>query len=37
LDTLPQNLQNEGLTLLTTIPYAETREEPERQQGSFQA
>ena len=31
LDTLPQKLQGEGRALLTQIPYAETREEAERQ------
>jgi transposase-like protein len=36
LDTLPQKLQSEGRALLTKIPYAETREEAERQQGAFQ-
>ena len=33
LDTLPQKLQGEGRALLTKIPYAETREEAERQKG----
>jgi len=37
LDTLPQKLQGEGRGLLTRIPYAETREEAERQKGAFQA
>jgi len=37
LDTLPQKLQAEGRALLTKIPYAETREEAERQKGAFQA
>ena len=37
LDTLPQKLQSEGRALLTKIPYAETREEAERQKGAFQA
>ncbi len=37
LDTLPQKLQGEGRALLTQIPYAETREEAERQKGAFQA
>jgi putative transposase len=37
LDTLPQKLQGEGRALLTKIPYAETREEAERQKGAFQA
>jgi transposase-like protein len=36
LDTLPQKLQGEGRALLTKIPYAETREEAERQKGAFQ-
>ena len=37
LDALPQKLQGEGRALLTQIPYAETREEAERQKGGFQA
>ena len=37
LDTLPQTLQGEGRALLTKIPYAETRDEAERQKGAFQA
>jgi len=37
LDTLPQKLQGEGRALLTQIPYAETREEAERQKDAFQA
>jgi putative transposase len=37
LDTLSQRLQGEGRALLTQIPYAETREEAERQKGAFQA
>ena len=37
LDTLPQKLQGEGRALLTKIPYAETREEAERQRDAFQA
>ncbi len=37
LDTLPQKVQGEGRALLTKIPYAETREEAERQKGAFQA
>jgi hypothetical protein len=37
VDTLPQTLQGEGRALLTKIPYAETREEAERQKGAFQA
>jgi putative transposase len=37
LDTLPQKLQGEGRAFLTKIPYAETREEAERQKGAFQA
>ena len=37
LDTLPQKLHGEGRALLTKIPYAETREEAERQKGAFQA
>src|SRR5882724_7367546 len=37
LDTLPQKLQGEGRALLAKIPYAETREEAERQKGAFQA
>lgn len=37
LDKLPQKLQAEARRLLTTIPYAETREEAERQKRAFQA
>jgi putative transposase len=37
LDTLPHTLQGEGRALLTKIPYAETREEAERQTSAFQA
>ena len=37
LDTLPQKLQGEGRAFLTKIPYAETREEAERQKSAFQA
>ncbi len=37
LDTLPQKLQSEGRARLTQIPYAETREEAERQRDVFQA
>jgi len=37
LDTLPQKLQSEGRARLTQIPYAETREEAERQRDAFQA
>ena len=37
LDTLPEKLQGEGRALLTKIPYAETREDAERQRGAFQA
>jgi putative transposase len=37
LDTLPKKLQGEGRALLTKIPYAETREEAERQKAGFQA
>ena len=37
LDTLPQKLQGEGRALLTKIPYAETREEAERQKEGFRA
>src|SRR6266851_3052369 len=37
LDTLPQKVQGEGRALLTKIPYAETREEAERQKVGFQA
>ena len=37
LDTLPKKLQGEGRALLTKIPYAETREEAERQKVGFQA
>lgn len=36
LDALPQTLQAEGRELLTKIPYAETREEAERQKAEFQ-
>ena len=37
LDTLPKQLQTEARELLTTIPYAETRAEAERQKRAFQA
>ncbi|HEV8674920.1 MAG TPA: IS256 family transposase [Methylomirabilota bacterium] len=37
LDKLPKRLQAEGRQLLTAIPYAETREEAERQKRAFQA
>ena len=37
LDTPPHKLQGEGRALLTKIPYAETREEAERQKIGFQA
>jgi putative transposase len=37
LDKLPKRLQPEGRRLLTAIPYAETREEAERQKRAFQA
>jgi putative transposase len=37
LDKLPKRLQAEGRRLLTAIPYAETREEAERQKRAFQA
>jgi hypothetical protein len=37
LDKLPKRLQPEGRRLLTAIPYAETREEAERQKRVFQA
>ena len=37
LDTLPKKLQGEGRALLTKIPYAQTREEAERQKVGFQA
>ena len=37
LDTLPKKLQGEGRALLTKIPYAETREDAERQKRAFQA
>jgi putative transposase len=36
LDKLPKRLQAEGRRLLTAIPYAETREEAERQKRAFQ-
>jgi transposase-like protein len=36
LDTLPKRLQGEGRALLTEIPYADTREEAERQKDGFQ-
>jgi putative transposase len=36
LDTLPKRLQPEGRRRLTAIPYAETREEAERQKRAFQ-
>ena len=36
LDKLPKRLQPEGRRLLTTIPYAQTREEAERQKRAFQ-
>jgi hypothetical protein len=36
LDKLPKRLQPEGRRLLTAIPYAETREEAERQKRAFQ-
>jgi transposase-like protein len=36
LDKLPQRLQAEAKSLLTTIPYAETREAAERQKRAFQ-
>ena len=36
LDKLPKRLQAEAKSLLTTIPYAETREEAERQKRAFQ-
>ena len=35
LDKLPKRLQAEGRRLLTAIPYAETREEAERQKRAF--
>ena len=37
LDKLPKRLQTEGRRLLTAIPYAERREEAERQKRVFQA
>ena len=37
LDKLPKRLQAEGRRLLTAIPYAETREDAERQKPLFQA
>jgi putative transposase len=37
LDKLPQARQAEARSLLTKIPYAETREEAERQKRTFQA
>jgi transposase-like protein len=37
LDTLPKKLQAEARALLTTIPYAPTRAEAERQKRAFQA
>jgi putative transposase len=37
LDKLPKRLQAEGRRLLTAIPYAESREEAERQKRAFQA
>ena len=37
LDKLPKRLQAEGRRLLTAIPYAETREDAERQKRAFQA
>jgi transposase-like protein len=36
LDKLPKRLQPEGRRLLTAIPYAETRQEAERQKRAFQ-
>ncbi len=36
LDKLPKRLQAEAKSLLTKIPYAETREEAERQKRAFQ-
>ncbi len=36
LDKLPKRLQAEGRRLLTAIPYAETRENAERQKRAFQ-
>jgi transposase-like protein len=36
LDKLPKRLQPEGRRLLTAIPYAETREEADRQKRAFQ-
>jgi len=37
LDKLPRTRQAEARSLLTKIPYAETREEAERQKRAFQA
>jgi putative transposase len=37
LDKLPKRLQAEGRRLLTAIPYADTREDAERQKRAFQA
>jgi transposase-like protein len=37
LDKLPRRLQAEARALLTKIPYADTREEAERQKRAFQA
>jgi transposase-like protein len=37
LDKLPKRLQAEGRRRLTAIPYAETREDAERQKRAFQA
>jgi len=37
VDKLPLKRQAEARSLLTKIPYAETREEAERQKGAFQA
>ena len=37
LDKLPRTRQAEARSLLTTIPYADTREEAERQKRAFQA
>ena len=37
VDKLPLKRQAEARSLLTKIPYAETREEDERQKGAFQA
>lgn len=36
LDKLPKRLQAEGRRLLTALPYAETRQEAERQKRAFQ-